>query len=222
MSICLFTSIDVEHLFCAFLTSYALSTNRNWLAVNPDKLMVVKFFAPWCSACKRVEPKFIQIAKDEKYSGLPVTFAQLTAKGNKEYLKGLDIMALPSVHIYAGSEGLIENFPCGPSKIPMLKRKIDEAVNAKVDPETLMLKLDCSKPENFEAAPCKTRTLGVFETSVGEIDEVISDERKEENLRYLRYDVPYFKDFDDDEFYELMDKVSGLGVECWISFGCCC
>jgi hypothetical protein len=126
------------------------------------------------------------------------------------------------VHIYAGSEGLIENFPCGPSKIPMLKRKIDEAVNAKVDPETLMLKLDCSKPENFEAAPCKTRTLGVFETSVGEIDEVISDERKEENLRYLRYDVPYFKDFDDDEFYELMDKVSGLGVECWISFGCCC
>ncbi len=44
-----------------------------------------------------------------------------------------------------------------------------------------------------------------------EIDEVISDQRKEENLRYLRTGVPYFKDFDDDEFYDLMDKVS-VGV----------
>lgn len=112
----------------------------------------------------------------------------------------------------------MENFPCGPSKIPILKRKLTETVNAKVDPETLMLNLDCSRPENFEAAPCKSRTLGVFsDAPVSEIDEVISDERKEENLRYLRYDVPFFKDFDDDQFYELMDKVRemmwfGLGM----------
>lgn len=109
----------------------------------------------------------------------------------------------------------MENFPCGPSKIPMLKRKISETINAKVDPETLMLKLDCSKPENFEAAPCKTRALAVFEESSAsnEIDEVISDERKEENLRYLRYEVPFFKDFDDDQFYELMDKVGKIGLD---------
>ncbi len=106
-----------------------------------------------------------------------------------------------------------ENFPCGPSKVPMLKRKIGEVINAKVDPNTLNLKaLDCTKPENFEAAPCKTRSLALLEdlsdTLKSEIDEVISEERKEENLRYLRYEVPYFKDFSDDEFYDLMDKVS--------------
>jgi len=97
----------------------------------------------------------------------------------------------------------------------MLKRKISETINAKVDPETLMLKLDCSKPENFEAAPCKTRALAVFEESSpsNEIDEVISDERKEENLRYLRYEVPFFKDFDDDQFYELMDKAKLVTFE---------
>lgn len=118
-------------------------------------------------------------------------------------------MALPSIQIYAGSEGLVENFPCGPSKIPMLKRKITETVNAMVDPETLLLNVDCNNLENSEAAPCRTRSLAVLdEAESSEIDEVISDQRKEENLIYLRTGVPYFKDFDDAEFYELMDKVS--------------
>lgn len=121
-------------------------------------------------------------------------------------------MALPSMQIYAGSEGLVENFPCGPSKIPMLKRKITETINTKVDPDSLLLKVDCTKPENIEAAPCRTRSLAVLdETQSSEIDEVISDQRKEENLLYLRTGVPYFKDFDDDEFYDLMDKVSWFG-----------
>eukprot|EP00804_Cyclotella_cryptica_P015591 CCRYP_003601-RA/>CCRYP_003601-RA protein AED:0.04 eAED:0.04 QI:249/1/1/1/0.66/0.5/4/883/360 len=186
-----------------------------WLKANPDKLMVVKFYAPWCRACKAVEPKFIQISKDENYASIPIVFGQISVQHNKAYVKSLGILALPSIQIYAGSEGLVENFPCGPSKIPMLKRKISETINAKVDPETLMLKLDCSKPENFEAAPCKTRLLAVFEDSAvsNEIDEVISDERKEENLRYLRYEVPFFKDFDDDQFYELMDKAKLVTFE---------
>lgn len=113
------------------------------------------------------------------------------------------------MQIYAGSEGLVENFPCGPSKIPILKRKLTDTINAKVDPQTRTLRLDCTNPANSEAEPCRTRTLTVLdETDASEIDEVISDQRKEENLRYLRTGVPYFKDFDDDVFYELMDKVS--------------
>ncbi|KAL7464874.1 hypothetical protein ACHAXS_005206 [Conticribra weissflogii] len=189
-----------------------------WLNANPDKIMVVKFYAPWCRACKSVEPKFIQISKDPKYNDIPIIFGQISVQHNKAYIKSLGILALPSVQIYAGSEGLVENFPCGPSKVPMLKRKIGEVINAKVDPNTLNLKaLDCTKPENFEAAPCKTRSLALLEdlsdTLKSEIDEVISEERKEENLRYLRYEVPYFKDFSDDEFYDLMDKAKLVTFE---------
>lgn len=125
-------------------------------------------------------------------------------------MQKLGVVKLPTMHIYAGSEGLLQSFPCGPSKIPILKSKIAQTINDVIDPETLRLKpVDCSKPENFEAAPCKTRNLAVFDEAapVSEIDDVISDERKEENLRYLRYEVPFFKDFDDAQFYELMDKV---------------
>lgn len=180
-----------------------------WLKANPDKLMVIKFFAPWCRACKSVEPKYIQISKDDKYKDIPIIFGQLSVQHNKAYVKSLGIMALPSMQIYAGSEGLVENFPCGPSKIPMLKRKLTDTINAKVDPVSLQLKLDCADPVNREAEPCRTRTLTVLDeaNATNEIDEVISDQRKEENLKYLRSGVPYFKDFDDDEFYDLMDKV---------------
>ncbi|KAL7542836.1 hypothetical protein ACHAXR_012142 [Thalassiosira sp. AJA248-18] len=187
-----------------------------WLQANPDKIMVIKFYAPWCRACKSVEPKFVQISKDPKYDDIPIIFGQLSVQHNKAYVKSLGIMALPSMQIYVGSEGLLENFPCGPSKIPILKRKITETINTKVDPESLVLKgIDCTQPENSESAPCRTRSLQVLDEAGlnSEIDEVISDQRKEENLLYLRTGVPYYKDFDDDEFYELMDKAKLVTFE---------
>eukprot|EP00573_Skeletonema_grethae_P009389 CAMPEP_0201706698 /NCGR_PEP_ID=MMETSP0578-20130828/49531_1 /ASSEMBLY_ACC=CAM_ASM_000663 /TAXON_ID=267565 /ORGANISM="Skeletonema grethea, Strain CCMP 1804" /LENGTH=659 /DNA_ID=CAMNT_0048195185 /DNA_START=92 /DNA_END=2071 /DNA_ORIENTATION=+ len=186
-----------------------------WLKANPDKLMVIKFYAPWCRACKSVEPKYIQISKDPKYKDIPIIFGQLSVQHNKAYVKSLGIMALPSMQIYAGSEGLVENFPCGPSKIPMLKRKLTDTINSKVDPTSLQLKLDCADPVNREAEPCRTRTLTVLDeaNATNEIDEVISDQRKEENLRYLRSGVPYFKDFEDDDFYDLMDKAKLVTFE---------
>ncbi|KAL3826770.1 hypothetical protein ACHAXA_000596 [Cyclostephanos tholiformis] len=189
-----------------------------WIRANPDKLMVVKFYAPWCRACKSVEPKFLQISKDPAYAGIPIIWGQLSVQHNKAFVKSLDIMALPSIQIYAGSEGLVETFPCGPSKVPMLRRKITETINDKIDPNTMTLKYtDCTNPENAESMPCRTRSLAVLEDSAdansSEIDEVITDTRKEENLRYLRTGVPYFKDFSDDEFYELMDKAKLVTFE---------
>ena len=206
------------HLFFFPLSSFTThKQNSAWLKANPDKLMVIKFYAPWCRACKSVELKFVQISKDPTYANIPIVWGQLSVAHNKAYVKSLGIMALPSIQIYAGSEGLIENFPCGPSKIPMLRRKIAETVNDKVDPDTLQLKLldlTTAGDSSDESAPCRTRSVAVLdETQSSEIDEVISDQRKEENLRYLRTGVPFFKDFDDDEFYELMDKAKLVTFE---------
>jgi len=185
-----------------------------WLKANPDKLMAIKFYAPWCRACKSVEPKFIRISKDPKYADIPIIFGQISVQHNKAFVKALGILALPSIQIYAGSEGLIENFPCGPSKIPLLKRKLAEIINTKIDPKTLMLKgLDCADPVNSEATPCRTRLTVLDDMASSEIDDVISDRRKEENLLYLRTGVPFFKDFGDDEFYGLMDKARLITFE---------
>lgn len=90
---------------------------------------------------KGLEPKFVAVSKDEKYSNLPLLFAQMTVQDSKDYIKSLGILALPSVQIYTGTDGLVENFPCGPSKIPILKKKIAQVVNSNVDSNTLQLKL---------------------------------------------------------------------------------
>lgn len=173
------------------------------LNANPDKIIILKFFAPWCRACKGLEPKYIQISKDPKYEGLPLVFAQLSVAHNKDYIKSLGVLALPSVHIYSGAEGLVENFPCGPSKVPILKKKIAQVVNQKVDPATYKLK-PVESCVDSEAEPCTARNVtgAGTETQLSVGDVVVS----EETMDHLRNGIPFFKDLTEEEFSGLMAK----------------
>jgi len=184
---------------------YDLNTKEDHLALlaaHPGKIIIMKFYAPWCRACKGLEPKFIQISKDTKYDKLPLLFAQMSVQHNKAYIKSIGILALPSVHIYSGTEGLVENFPCGPSKLPVLKKKIAQVVNSKVDATTLELKTVTVTVA--ESEPCAERevsnTTGTnTELSVGDVvvSVVTMNDLKE---------IPFFKDLSDTGFSDLMAK----------------
>lgn len=183
-----------------------------FLAAHPNEVVVLKFYAPWCRACKGLEPKFIQIRKDEKYANLPILWAQMSVQNNKDYIKSIGVLALPSMHFYGGSEGLVENFPCGPSKIPIFKKKFAAFLNERIDPRTFQLKtmvsadweVDCSKPGMETSKPCADRAITAVgsqtELSVGSV--VVSADQ----WTSLRQDIPFFQDFDDVEFSELMGK----------------
>jgi len=108
------------------------------LEAFPDKLVVMKVFAPWCRACKGLEPKFNAIVRDPKYEKLPIVWADLTIQHNKEYIKKIGVLALPTIQFYAHAQRM-DTFPCGPSKVPMLKRKLAQFVNENVDPRTLQV-----------------------------------------------------------------------------------
>lgn len=185
-----------------------------FLAANPDKLVVMKFYAPWCRACKGLAPKFLQVVNDEKYSGIPILWAELSVLHNKDFVKSLGVLALPSIHFYAGANGLIENFPCGPSKVPILKRKLVQFINDWVHPETMMVKqpnllldIDCDDDSLKETEPCRERdvrlqggdTAPITKISVGDLD------LNKDQITSLRTKVSYFKDFTDEEFFELMN-----------------
>ena len=207
-AICCYFSFFSKYMFPIFSLlnvcsiQFHIGNNSALLEQNQDKIIIVKFFAPWCRSCKRLEPKFVQISKNPKYDGLPLVFAQLSVANSKEYVKALGVLALPSVHIYAGGEGLVENFPCGPSKVPILKKKIAQVVNQKVDPKTFELKPFCDSTN--EAEPCTTRSIAttgsVTKLSVGDV--VV----KQETMDYLRNDVVFFKDLTDEEFDGLMKR----------------
>ena len=198
---------------CAnFLPSSFTELFRAFLKANPDKCVVLKFYAPWCRACKGLEPKFIQISKDKKYENLPILWAQMSVQHNKDFIKSIGVLALPSMHFYSGSEGLVENFPCGPSKIPIFKKKFAAFLNERIDPKTLELKeateldgeVDCTKPGMETSSPCADRSImdrgPTTELSVGSV--VVSEEK----WSFLRKDIPFFKDFDEAEFTDLMRK----------------
>mmetsp|Transcript_32840 Transcript_32840/g.49534 ORF Transcript_32840/g.49534 Transcript_32840/m.49534 type:complete len:226 (+) Transcript_32840:220-897(+) len=142
-------SIETENQLKALINTY------------PDKLIVIKVFAPWCKACQAVATKYIGINKDKKYDDLPIVWAEMTVAGNKDYFKRMGVFALPSVLFYAGSEGMVENFPCGPSKMPVLKEKLNQFVNNRVDPKTRELKL-AIQPSNIITgdSSCSEGTFG--------------------------------------------------------------
>jgi len=171
----------------------------------PNKLLVIKVFAPWCKACKAVATKFIGISKDEKYDDLPIIWAEMTVSGNKDYIKGLGVLALPSMMFYAGSEGLIENFPCGPSKIPILKRKLLQFVNTYVDPETRELRISVQPSDIItEDEPCIERkvTVNADDPTNLTIAGITVSKDAIENLR----STPFFKDLDEETFAKTMGK----------------
>lgn len=110
------------------------------LDANPDKLIILKVFAPWCKACKGLAPKFQALSKDVKYQNLPIIWASLNILGNKDFVKSIGVLALPTVQFYAGNGLKVDTFPCGPSKVPILKRKLVQLVNENVDAKTRQLK----------------------------------------------------------------------------------
>jgi thiol-disulfide isomerase/thioredoxin len=239
---------------------------------HPDKLVVVKFYAAYCKACRSLAPKFLEVKNDPQLQNLPVVWAEFqTTKQSKELFRRLGVLTLPTVHFYDGgllgtgstttttttndnnnnnnhyyednneslTSNLIENFPCPPAKIQLLKKKLARFMNSRVDPNTLQL-----KPVQGLARP----TDDVYDTTPSHIDHIdtsvallasssqddttttaitsvtfdVDQPRKkrsivldnelirEEHLTYLRSGMPFFRDLTDEEFDTMIEQAQLL------------
>lgn len=78
---------------------------REVVDVN-DRLVVVRFYAPWCKACRAVQSPFYKLAKEYndtvKFVEVPLT------KSNGFLHDGLGVPSLPYAHIYHPQAGLVE------------------------------------------------------------------------------------------------------------------
>lgn len=78
----------------------------NFIEANADKLVVVKFFAGFCRACRALEPKLLEVKEDTQLEGLPITWAEFESKpDNKQLFRDLSVMTLPTIHFYDGKAG---------------------------------------------------------------------------------------------------------------------
>jgi len=70
-----------------------------------EKVTVVRFYAPWCRACKRVEAPFERLARQHpemKFVQLPMS------DSTRALIGGLGVSAIPYGHVYHPTAGLVE------------------------------------------------------------------------------------------------------------------
>jgi calmodulin len=181
---------------------------------NKDKLIVLKVFAPWCKACKGLAPKFQGLVRDEKYKGLPIVWADLNIQGNKDFVKSIGVLALPTVQLYAGNGAKVDTFPCGPSKVPILKRKLIQLVNEHVDAKTRLLKpsdgVVAVATEATEEAAQDAQNAASAETAPS-AEETVKDvvEREKTVLRSNKY----LSELLESEYEDLMTHANLLTFE---------
>jgi CRP-like cAMP-binding protein len=199
-----------------------------------DKLIVMKFKASYCRACMAIEAPFLETKNEPTLSKLPIVWAECTASmSNKVLFRQLGVLSLPTIHFYDNGQ-LIENFACGPAKIPLLRQKLVEVLTRRLDPTTLELKpivvdptfvgntlVSESPPADMTRSSVvndvfdSTITTAVDDSGRGDnrprkIREIrIGDELiKQEHIDFLRKELPFFQSVSDEEFDTMLSKAS--------------
>eukprot|EP00553_Chaetoceros_curvisetus_P000353 CAMPEP_0204630854 /NCGR_PEP_ID=MMETSP0717-20131115/21379_1 /ASSEMBLY_ACC=CAM_ASM_000666 /TAXON_ID=230516 /ORGANISM="Chaetoceros curvisetus" /LENGTH=168 /DNA_ID=CAMNT_0051648241 /DNA_START=318 /DNA_END=824 /DNA_ORIENTATION=+ len=86
-----------------------------------DKLVAVRFFAPWCKACKAIAPSFYRLSvtyPDILFVDVPVT------PENANLHQGLGVPSLPFGHIYHPEGGLVEELRISKKYFPAFARAL--------------------------------------------------------------------------------------------------
>jgi thiol-disulfide isomerase/thioredoxin len=97
-----------------------------------SKMVAVRFYAPWCKACKAVQPLFYHMAN--KFPNVVFVDVPVTDQ-NTNLHQGLGVQALPSGHIYHPSGGLVEELRMTRKCIPSFARKLQSYVMERCDLE---------------------------------------------------------------------------------------
>ena len=82
-----------------------LQDYRKVVGEETSKVVAVRFYAPWCKACKAVEPLFYHMAN--KFSNVVFVDVPVTNQ-NTDLHQGLAVSSLPFGHIYHPTGGLVE------------------------------------------------------------------------------------------------------------------
>lgn len=73
---------------------------------NPDKLVLIDFYAEWCGPCKRMEPYLKTIAASEKDK---LVLIRIDADDNPELCQALNVSALPTMKMYKDNKLVWDN-----------------------------------------------------------------------------------------------------------------
>lgn len=117
-----------------------LNEYKEAVADEREKLTIVRFYAPWCRACKQIEQPYYRLG--EEFPNFK--FVEVPATIDNAYLhQGLGVPAIPYGHIYHPTAGLVEELRINKRKFSDFKKIIAsyedrECILPDLDPVTKM------------------------------------------------------------------------------------
>lgn len=87
------------------VSAFTLEEYKDVLDKYSDKIVVVRFFATWCKACKAIQPPFYRMAS--LYPNIIFVEVPVTNQ-NTNLHQGLEVPSLPYGHVYYPKAGLVE------------------------------------------------------------------------------------------------------------------
>ena len=119
-----------------------LQQYKEIVADDTEKIVVVRFYAEWCKACKAIAPSFRRLAHfyskvnneegNDVMKGIKFVEVPLT-KENAVLHQGLGVPSLPFGHIYYPNIGLVEERKISKKKFQIFERVIGTYVNGCCD-----------------------------------------------------------------------------------------
>mmetsp|Transcript_53823 Transcript_53823/g.64960 ORF Transcript_53823/g.64960 Transcript_53823/m.64960 type:complete len:193 (+) Transcript_53823:227-805(+) len=98
-----------------------LEEYKQHVADVKDKIVVVRFYATWCKACKAIGPSFYRLANtypEISFVEVPVT------QHNANLHQGLGVSSLPFGHIYIPDVGLAEELRISKKHFPRFEKEL--------------------------------------------------------------------------------------------------
>jgi len=93
---------------------------------NNKDIIVVRFYASWCKACKAIAPSYHRLALTYPH----VTFVDVPATSSNANLhQGLGVPSLPYGHIYYPSSGLVEELKMSRKHFPHFVQKLETYID---------------------------------------------------------------------------------------------
>jgi len=92
-----------------------------------DRMVVVRFSAPWCKACRASGPLFRKTVGE--FSSADVKFVEVPLTKENAYLhEGLGVPSVPFCHIYHPEVGLVEEMKMKNNDIPSITKVLGDYV----------------------------------------------------------------------------------------------
>eukprot|EP01061_Rhynchopus_euleeides_P036030 TRINITY_DN606_c0_g2_i1.p2 TRINITY_DN606_c0_g2~~TRINITY_DN606_c0_g2_i1.p2 ORF type:complete len:520 (+),score=274.82 TRINITY_DN606_c0_g2_i1:102-1562(+) len=108
-----------------------VATDSNWReTVEKEELILVEFYAPWCGACKQMQPYYDEAAKILSELDKPIPLAKLDAIDNTAQAGKAGLTGYPTLRLFR--HGVMSDYTGSMSRVDGLQNEIVEYMQNQV------------------------------------------------------------------------------------------